>query len=303
MPKQMPLDDFRAVRTVLEADDYALSTGAPEPPPSDLIPEETWRGLTVLPDEAAVRTSNRHGMLLDILYQLAGTWPVCVGESDPPDSVGHAMIEVINEPDASLYNMLVGFYRQAIDSLRIILDAVCVGAYCHLTSQAAVLQDWLEGNDEVKFNTAAVGLSRAPKTKQLHDHLVQTVHFGFVDQANRATAYPGGWMRQLYQKLSKYSHGRPLYNNVGLWQSNGPIYVGRSVAIVTGLFFETFVASYTIVKLCRPDFELPAEALEVFDIDALRLPDCAQVSEAARQAYQFIFGKPLHIGMSVTQNI
>ena len=60
MSKHMPLEDFRAVRTVLEEDDYALSSGIPEPPPSDLIPEETWLHLTVLPDEAAVRTSNRH---------------------------------------------------------------------------------------------------------------------------------------------------------------------------------------------------------------------------------------------------
>lgn len=76
MSKQMPLDDFRAVRTVLEEDDYALSSGTPEPTPSDLIPKDTWLSLTVLPDEVAVRTSNRHGTLLNILNQLASTWSV-----------------------------------------------------------------------------------------------------------------------------------------------------------------------------------------------------------------------------------
>ena len=297
MTKHMPLDDFRAIRTVLEEDDYALSSGTPEPPPSDLIPEDIWLHLTVLPDEVAVRTSNRHGTLIDILNQLAGTWSVCVGDSEHPDPVGLAMIEMINEPDASLYNMLVGFYRQAIDSLRIILDSVSVGAYCQLTAQGNVLQNWLDGNDEVKFNEAAIGLHGALETKQLHDHLFCAVHFGFVDQANRSQAYPGGWLRQLYQKLSKYSHGRPLYNNTSLWQSNGPIYVGRAVAIVTGLFIETFVASYIIIKLCRPDFELPAEAREVLEEDILYIPDWAQVSEAARQAYQFVFGSPLQIGI------
>ena len=296
MSKHMPLDDFRAVRTVLEPDDYALSSGTPEPPPADLIPKETWLHLTVLPDEVAVRTSNRHGTLIDILNQLNGTWPDCIGYSENPDHVGLAMIEVINEPDASLYNMLVGYYRQAIDSLRIILDSVCVGAYCQLTAQGNLLQSWLDGNDEVKFSIAATGLHGALETKQLHDHLFRAVHFGFIDQANRA--YPGGWVRQLYQKLSKYSHGRPLYNNTSLWQSNGPIYVGRAVAIVTGLFIETFVTSYIIVKLCRPDFELPTEAQEVFEADVLHLPDWAQVSEAAGLAYQFVFGSPLQIGIS-----
>jgi hypothetical protein len=114
MTKHMPLDDFRAVRIVLEEDDYAVSSGIPEPQPSDLIPDDTWRSITVLPDEVAVNTSNRHGTLLGILNQLAGTWPVCVGDSEHPDSVGLAMIEMINEPDASLYNMLVGFYGTAI---------------------------------------------------------------------------------------------------------------------------------------------------------------------------------------------
>ncbi len=298
MPKHIPLDDFRAVRTVLEADDYALSSGTSEPPPSDLIPEETWLHLTVLPDEVAVRTSNRHGTLLDILNQLTGTWPDCIGYSENPDPVGLAMIEVINEPDASLFNMLVGYYRQAIDSLRIILDSVCVGAYCQLTARGNLLQGWLDGNDEVKFSTAATRLHGAPETNQLHDYLFRTVHFGFIDQANRVQAYPGGWIRQLYQNLSKYSHGRPLYNNTSLWQSNGPIYVDRVVEIVTGLFIETFVASYVFVKLCRPDFELPAEARGLFEADVLQLPDWAQVSEAAGKAYQFVFGSPLQSGIS-----
>ena len=45
-------------------------------------------------------------------------------------------------------------------------------------------------------------------------------------------------------------------------------------------------------------FELPAEAREVFEVDVLQLPDWAQVSEAAKQAYQFVFGSPLQIGIS-----
>src|SRR2546430_11067835 len=171
MPKQMPLDDFRAVRTVLEEDDYALPSDEPEPPPSDLISEETWLHLMVLPDEAAVRTSNRYGTLLDILNELANTWPDCIGDSEHPDPIGLAMIEMINEPEASLYNMLVGYYRQAVDSLRIILDSVCVGAYCQLTAQGNLLQMWLDGNEELKFNEVATGLHGAPETKQLHEHL------------------------------------------------------------------------------------------------------------------------------------
>jgi len=282
---------------VLEPDDYALSSGEPEPPPSDLVSAETWRHLTTLPDEVAVRTSNRHGALIEILNQLANSWPICVGDSEQADSVGLSMIEVINEPDASLYNMLVGFYRQAIDSLRIVLESVSIGAYCQLTTQSNVLQNWLDGTDPVKFTTAVSGLQGRPETKLLHEHLNREAHIGFADQAHRGKGYPGGWMRQLYDKVSRYSHGRPLFNNTSLWQSNGPIYVGRAVAIVAGLFIETLVASYVLVKLCRPDFELPAEARDILETKALHLPEWAQASDAARQAYQFAFGSSLLVDM------
>ena len=265
----------------------------------DLLPEETWNHLTILPDEVAVRTSNWNGTLIDILNELAGTWPMCLGDGEHVDLVGLSMIEVINEPEASLYNMLVGYYRQAIDSLRTVLESVSIGAYCHLTAQDNVLQNWLDGTESVKFDKAASGLQGTPQAKLLHERLNREVHVGFADQAHRPNGYEGGWMRQLYDKLSKYSHGRPLFNNSGLWESNGPIYMGRAVAIVTGLYIETLVASYVLVKLCRPDFELPEEAQEIFETETIGLPDWARVSVAARHAYEFAFGSPLRADMHV----
>ena len=61
MPRQMPLDDFRAVRTVLEADDFAYAPGDPNPPPEDLVDKATWGDLVTLPDTVAIFTSNNHG--------------------------------------------------------------------------------------------------------------------------------------------------------------------------------------------------------------------------------------------------
>jgi len=44
----MPIDDFRAIRVVLEPNDFALAPDT-EPPPSDLIDEETWHGIVDVP--------------------------------------------------------------------------------------------------------------------------------------------------------------------------------------------------------------------------------------------------------------
>lgn len=101
MAKPLPLDDFRAVRIVMEPDDFVAGPDGPEPPPSNLIPEDTWHHLTTLPDDVAIRTSNHHGTLLSVLNQLVRTWPVAVGDSEHADAIGKAMNE-FPLPDAGL---------------------------------------------------------------------------------------------------------------------------------------------------------------------------------------------------------
>ena len=157
----------------------------------------TWRHLTTLPDDVAERRSSHHGTLLHILNHLADTWPEAVGDSEHADAIRLAMIEVINEPDAALFMMLVGFYRQATDSLQIMLESVTFGAYCHLGSHAAMLNDWLDESHEISFNKEATPLQGFGATTVLHDHPHVSPHIGLADQADRKTSYRGGWLRQL----------------------------------------------------------------------------------------------------------
>jgi hypothetical protein len=58
MPKPLPLEDFRAVRIVLEDDDFALVPENPDHPPWDLIDRDTWNSIVTLPDDVGIRTSN-----------------------------------------------------------------------------------------------------------------------------------------------------------------------------------------------------------------------------------------------------
>lgn len=129
--KPLPPDDFRAVRSVLEPDDFAHTDSGPERPPTDLIAEETRRHLVILPDDVSIRTSNHHGTELTLLSDLAAGWTEAIG--DEQDMIGVAMVEVMMEFDASIHNLLVGFYPQAIGCLRGILEGMMAGAYCHLT--------------------------------------------------------------------------------------------------------------------------------------------------------------------------
>lgn len=66
MTKELSQSDFRAVRIVLEPEDFALGADEPDPPPSDLIAEKTWHGIMDLPDDVAIRTSDHNGKLLGV---------------------------------------------------------------------------------------------------------------------------------------------------------------------------------------------------------------------------------------------
>jgi hypothetical protein len=68
-----------------------------------------------LPGDVGIRTTSRYGTLAARLYELWGAWidPV------PSDgTVGEAMAETGSEFEVAVFNVLHGFYKQAISSLR-----------------------------------------------------------------------------------------------------------------------------------------------------------------------------------------
>jgi hypothetical protein len=68
LTKNMDLADFRAVRRVLEPDDFALTDGKPDPPPTDLIDRESWEHIMIF---AGPRGDHNHQLprLADITHE------------------------------------------------------------------------------------------------------------------------------------------------------------------------------------------------------------------------------------------
>jgi hypothetical protein len=92
--KPLTTDDFRAVRIVLEPDDFALTNGEPDIP-DDLVDRETWNGIMVLPDDVAIRTSNHKGGWLKELYHQQALWTeYAVGDSESSDLLFEAMLSL-----------------------------------------------------------------------------------------------------------------------------------------------------------------------------------------------------------------
>ena len=79
MSKRLPLADFRAVRHKLESHEFAISEGE-DVAPTRLIDKKTWTGITHLPDDVAIRTSDHNGHRLELLYSLWGDWIMATGD-------------------------------------------------------------------------------------------------------------------------------------------------------------------------------------------------------------------------------
>ncbi|MCL5998334.1 MAG: hypothetical protein M1546_20125 [Chloroflexi bacterium] len=278
MPKPLPLDDFRAVRIILEPDDFALSSGE-EPPPWDLVDEKTWHGITVLPDDVSIRTSNHHGSLLKTLYDLWGAWIEAVGCDQDP--LYDTILDAADEFQAVTFNALHGYYRQAFGCLRNALEQVIIGTYCQICCRVADFAQWRAGQAEISFGQACDGLAGASPIQPCNAHIQITLGDSIFNQRTKTS--PGGWARRLYSELSDYSHTRPGFTNADMWASNGPIYVREAFVSTAKMYLQTSALCFILVRLGRPSFSLPQDALQAFGSAGMPLVKIVPV------AYEYLF--------------
>lgn len=172
MTKPLSIDDFRAARIVLEPDDFALSSGKPDVP-TDLIDEETWCHIMMLPDDVSIRTSNHHGKLIRELNELDGIW-IEYAVGDEEDILHEVLIYMLDEFDAIIYNALHGYYRQAIGCLRNVLELVTYGTLWQTSGNITEFEQWNTGQIEVFFNKACVDLRRIDRVRLLESYLRYT---------------------------------------------------------------------------------------------------------------------------------
>ena len=283
MSKPLPTDDFRAVRIVLEPEDFALTDGVPDVP-DDLVDQETWNGIMVLPDDVAIRTSNHKGGWLKELYHQQALWTeYAVGDSGNVDILFEAMLYTMDEIDAATFLNLHGFYRQSIGCLRNTLEIVTVGTYLQIYNLSEDLKLWSEGKKKIPFGTACDHLNNAKSIRKLQGHLRTEQGDSFFETINKAPK--AGWVRRLYDMLCSYAHSQPDMTNVSMWNSNGPIYVPRAFHQATNLFIDTVMTGYMLVKLARPSCDLPKDIKTWFESFKE-----AEEDRTMYEAYRYLFG-------------
>src|SRR5258708_2260857 len=279
------MTDFRAIRHVLEPDDFAVGPDETDSPPFDLVEETIWSGFTTFSDHVAIQTSNNFGTELKLLYDLWGAWIEAVGDPDHPDHLFDPMLDAADDFKAATFNALHGFYRQAFDCLRSALELTAVGSYCQIRGKTTEFQQWRDGQLELGLGKACDNLIGAPIVAPLNDYLLRELPDSLFEPKGNSRGLPPGWARRLFANLSNYVHSRPGFTNVDMWHSNGPIYIPQAFIQTTALQLETQALCYCLVKLARTGFALPDAAVQIFHSKSIRPTKVAYMTGA------YLFGQ------------
>ncbi len=253
-----PSRDFRGIRQKLPPEAFAIAQ-EPEPAPTDLIHDSTWAGLTNLPDDVSLRTSDHHGELLRKAYDVWGYWidqilDIQTLVDDPrEDALALAGLTVTDELQASTYLVLTGFYRQAIAVLRSSLEGLLAGAYFRAFPNKALFEAWADGHKQGRL-----------WVRQMREKLAKVAPYSLFEGEAHADCLLGesGWATFLYEMLSGFSHGRPFFvnqfgdripsSNVELWGgSNGPVYEPRSVRLWSASYFDVALLCVLLLGLAE----------------------------------------------------
>jgi hypothetical protein len=147
------LSDFRAVRHKLEPHEFAISEGE-DVQPTDLIDEETWAGITHLPDDVAIRTSDHNGDRLALLHSLWGDWITATGDPENADELFSCMLDAGDAFQCANFLFLHGYYRATMAELRVALELVMIGAYGNLKPNDSDYLVWKNSGDGLRHPRA-----------------------------------------------------------------------------------------------------------------------------------------------------
>lgn len=240
-------DDFRRFRRYLAPWLFADNPGdaTTYPPPDDLMPEEQWDGVIVLPTDVALKTSSWMGTPAARLAELHGDWIFSCPEMGKAAFMDEICLLAGDEFDALVFNALHGYYRQAIGCLRNALEMLAAAAALSVRSDHAAFTEWRTGAREIPFRDARAWLRDSPDGASLDGDTAPESIFG--DAAS-------SWLRVRYRRLCAYAHSQPGYNNADFWESNGPIFVPRALSVVEMEFRETLALAYLLLRLGWPGY-------------------------------------------------
>lgn len=240
--------DFRRVRRYLAPHLFAWPDDEePEAyaPPSDLIPEESWDHVMVLPTDVALRSLSYEGSAIARLATLESEWIFSWPDIGEAAFMGEAVLLADEEFDALVFNALHGYYRQTIGCLRNALETMMASAALAVTNNCEQFELWRRGEYQVGFRRARRWLMQSAEGLKIDSDVAPHSIFGDDDSS---------WTNSRYARLCAYAHSQAGYNNADFWESNGPVFAPRALAVVEQEFRETLALCYLLLRLGWPTF-------------------------------------------------
>lgn len=238
----MDLSDFRAIRRVLEPDDFALTDGEPDPPPTDLIDPESWEHIMTLPGHVAITTTSYQGSRISLMNDLSSEWGFSISRKG---LIGEAMAAIWDNLEASIFNTVHGHYKTALTILRAALETSVFASRCALAGDQARWDRWNDGA-EFKFGNACEELLQLSAVEAREHEVVDQVGIGIFKGSTSRTH--DAWARNLYSRLCRYSHARGDTTDASIWKSNGPIYSADGLRACYEIFLETYALMLLLAK-------------------------------------------------------
>lgn len=265
MVRKLEADDFRAVRMVLEPDDFALTDGEPDPPPTDLVDGEVWHGIMDLADYVAIQTTSHQGSRIGVLSELSSVW----AEAAPVGCIlSYAMMACLEDFNASVFTLLHGFYRQSVGTLRSALEIMVFACLCLVNNDPAEWEQLERGNREIEFQKCRHKLRQASGFRTLEESAKTATGQNLF--ADRSGADSGGWVTSLHFRLSQFIHAGGRTSNGSMWESNGPVYSARGMKAAYQSYLETYALVLLLANVADRSLGIPDKVQYLFSYDSRR---------------------------------
>ena len=251
-----PISDgtYRERRAYL-ADHVFMNVPGAGKSPDDLLGEEEWAHFTHLATDVLLRTTDYLGSMIDDMLTQSYAWLSALPLTDDPNSapfVFDAHLEVHDEFEAAPFIAAHGWYRQATSALRNALEVMTHAVRFGVRNDSAGFQAWRSGSVEPpKFGNSVDLIGQSSAVARIDASLGGAGIFG---------AKPSGVLRALYTDVCRYAHSRPGSTNADIWQSNGPVFIGRAFTQFWLDFCDVLLMCYVLLKIGYPTLDLPETA-------------------------------------------
>ena len=188
-------------------------------PPTNLISAESWHGIMTLPDDVAIRTTSYQGSRIEVLHELWSGW---ISAFPAQGIISAAMLDATDDFNAATFNLVHGYYRQSLASLRSALETIVFACECKATDDFAKWNRWLDGSEGVWFSSTCKKLRGLKDYILLEERSLQSLGTCIFPTDDKSKVY---WATSLYKRLSEFSRAGQ-FNPTALF---GKV-MGRSIA-------------------------------------------------------------------------